>query len=87
MGIFAKLFEREGEQALVMKDIHEEGRPAISVCFETDSGLFTTTLGYKNEEMRDAAFDAATDESTWALVEACRAGFNTAEFNAKEEEE
>jgi hypothetical protein len=81
VGIFCKVFERKGEQALVMKGPEEEGLPLISVCFEASFGLVTATMGYQTEALRDRAFDAATEGSTWALVDAHRE-----EFDKKKEE-
>lgn len=69
MSIFCKLFRREGNQVLVMKDLDERGNPAISVCFDVGDGPTTLAMTYKNEHYRDKAFKAATKKTTWVLVD------------------
>lgn len=67
--IFAKLYEKDGKQVLVTKEIgDEEGEPQIHFRTSTISGhTATVKFSYSDGawDKRDEMFDQVTEESAW----------------------
>jgi hypothetical protein len=68
MSKFAKLYERDGKQVLVLKGENEDGGPALEFRFLTDVAEHSVALNVtiRHTEDRDAyeALDLAFDEMT-----------------------
>ena len=83
MGIFCKLFERDGDQILVRKGVDDDGRPAVIFEFELDpEGELSVSpkLGFNDDDegwlKMMAAFEKTDAEAAWAFAAAIRKAFN-----------
>lgn len=67
MNIFAKLYERDGEQVLVTKDeMDDDGSPCVRVTFRVPVGTASADFAYKSEEDRDRGFALIGEEEAFA---------------------
>lgn len=73
MSTFAKLFERDGKQVLVMKDEIDNGDPALAFTFESDvlEHRVCLKISFKPAEelnawdVLDQAFDKCTEDQAF----------------------
>lgn len=75
--MFAKLFEREvGQQVLVRIGQHE-GRPTIFVTFDLDNGLMATShMSVDDEDVIRSVLDKITEEYTFLHAKKMRKSFS-----------
>ena len=69
---FAKLFERDGEQALVRKEEDLDGKPTVFVTFDIEGRLATLNFSFDDDhdgyEDRDALFSNMTEDAAFEHV-------------------
>lgn len=68
---FAKLFERDGEQVLVMKDTNDDGEPCVGFTCNLDEIMVTPKLGFKPTAKgfteRDRLFNDCDEEMAFGM--------------------
>ncbi len=69
--MFAKLFERDGEQVLVLKVVGEEGTPQLKVVMQIGKAQIETAFEFEGEdevagERRDRVFADMTEDRAFA---------------------
>lgn len=70
--MFAKLFERDGEQVLVLKAVGEDGAPQLKVIVEIGELQIESAFEFKGrtrlarEERRDRVFADMTEDRAFA---------------------
>lgn len=70
--MFAKLFERDGQQVLVRKGRHE-GRPALLVTIDLDDGLVATThISVNDASLIHQLFDNIAEEDAFCCAATMR---------------
>ncbi len=74
--MFAKLFERDGQQVLVRRGTHE-GRPAMHVTFNLDDGLIATThMSVNDGSLLQLLLDKMTEEDAFLSTDKIRKSFS-----------
>ena len=72
MAVFAKLFERDGEQVLVRKEEDLDGDPTVFVTFDMDRIIVTVNFGFNDDhdgyEARDAMFATIDEDAAFEIV-------------------
>lgn len=68
---FAKLYERAGEQVLVVRETDENGAPALTITCNIGWATASPRTVFKDSERgieaRDKAFDEMTEDSAFAV--------------------
>ena len=85
---FAKIFERDGEQVVMMKSTHDAtDAPSLSFTMHIGALRVGTEMTFNNadtgEQSRDAAFDAYTEEGAFDMRSKLEAQFG--ELGGEEE--
>lgn len=69
MSKFAKIFERDGKQVLVLKDENDDGKALLQFRFLSDVSDNFMCVGYAFSDLsqRDEAFDRVTDDNAFGV--------------------
>lgn len=71
MSKFAKLFERDGEQVLVLLQDNDEGRPCVRTRFSMKGAIVDVDLGFDEGkyDKQEAAFEAIDEDGVFRMRE------------------
>lgn len=77
---FAKLFERNGEQVVVMHSLNDDGNPCVDIHFRLpEIGMGHVTMNSKDgsDEAVQAIFDAVSEDIAFNIREQAAAHLHT----------